>query len=80
MGYHITKIKKGKKGQFSKIVEEFEELKDAHKQNNIILEFCELCDILGAIELYIKKHDLTLDDLIQMKDLTKSAFEDGSRK
>jgi len=80
MGYHITKIKKGKKGQFSKIVEEFEELNDAHKQNNIILELCEICDLIGAIELYIQKNDLTLDDIIKMKNLTKSAFEDGSRK
>ena len=80
MGYHITKIKKGKKGKFSKIVEEFEELKDAHKQNNIILEICEICDLIGAIELYIENHDLTLEDIIQMKNLSRSEFEDGSRK
>lgn len=80
MGYHLTKIKKGKKGKFSKIVEEFEELKDAHKQNNIILEICEICDLIGAIELYIENHDFTLDDIIKMKNLTRSAFEDGSRK
>ena len=77
MGYHTTKIKKGKKGDFSKIVEE---LKDAYAQDNIVLQICEFCDILGAIELYLTKHNIKLNDLIKMKDLTKSAFQDGTRK
>jgi len=80
MGYHKTKIKKGKKGEFSKIVEEFEELKDAYEQENIVLQICEFCDILGAIELYLTKYNITLSDLIKMKDLTRSAFIDGTRQ
>ena len=80
MGYHKTKIKKGKLGEFSKIEEEFLELKDANEQNNPVLEVCELCDLIGAIELYAEKWNLSIDDLIKMKDATKEAFESGSRK
>jgi len=80
MGYHKTKIKKGKLGEFSKIEEEFLELKDANEQGNPVLEVCELCDLLGAIELYASKWNLSIDDLTKMKDATKEAFESGSRK
>lgn len=80
MGYHKKKIDKGVLGEFSKIKEEFDELSDAHEQSNPILEVCELCDLLGAIESYAKKWNLTIEDLLKMKDSTKSAFEEGSRK
>ena len=80
MGYHKTKIEKGVIGEFSKIKEEFDELTDANEQKCTILEMVELCDLLGAIEEYVKKYNLTIEDLIQMKDLTKSAFKDGTRK
>lgn len=79
MGYHNKKIKSGVLGKFSKIREEFEELKDAHEQKCAVLEICELCDLIGAIELYAEKWNLSLKDLIQMKDLTKDAFQDGDR-
>ena len=79
MGYHKTKIKKGKLGEFSKIQEEMEELTDAVDQNVAPLIVCELCDMIGAIELFAKKWNMTLDDLIKMKSLTKSAFEEGKR-
>jgi hypothetical protein len=36
--------------------------------------------MIGAIEMYAKKWNLSLDELIKMKDLTKSAFEEGKRK
>ena len=50
MGYHKKEIKKGTLGKFSKIREEFEELEDAHNQDVKILIFCELTDLIGAIE------------------------------
>jgi hypothetical protein len=79
MGYHLKNIKKGRLGEFSKIQEEMEELSDAVDQNIPPLIICELCDMVGAIELYAKKWNLSLDDLVKMKNLTKSAFEEGKR-
>ena len=63
MGYHTREIKKGKIGEFSKIKEEFEELEDAVEQNDNILSLCELSDLIGAIECYIEKWNLTIEDL-----------------
>jgi phosphoribosyl-ATP pyrophosphohydrolase len=80
MGYHLKEIKKGEFGEFSKIREEMEELLDAHEQNNRVLEIVELTDLLGAIEAYVRKNNLTLSDLISMMELTKKAFKDGDRK
>ena len=59
--------------------EEFLELKDAYGQNNKVLEICELCDLVGAIEAYAQKYNLTLADLIKMKEANKRAFQDGTR-
>jgi phosphoribosyl-ATP pyrophosphohydrolase len=81
MGYHIRTIKKGELGAFSKVEEEIEELLDANEQKVHGLIICEMADLIGAIEAYVeKRYNLTLDDLIKMKDLTKSAFEEGKRK
>ena len=79
-GYHKRAIKKGVLGEFSKIQEEIQELEDGHEQKNKLLELCEMADLLGAIEAYVAKYNLTLEDLIAMKELTKRAFKDGSRK
>ncbi len=79
MSYHINKIEKGILGEFSKIKEEFQELEDAFHQNNKILQICELSDLIGSIEEYIKKYNITLNDLISFSNLTKSAFKDGTR-
>ncbi len=79
MGYHITEIKKGTLGETSKIVEEFEEFLDGIKQENKLLQLCELVDLLGAIEAYVAKYNLTLSDLIAMMERTKQAFKDGDR-
>ncbi len=80
-GYHLTVIPKGKFGEFSKIEEEFLECKDALEQDNKIMVMCELSDLLGAIEAYaIKAHQLTLEDIIKMKNATKRAFKSGARK
>lgn len=79
MGYHKTEISKGTLGEFSKIKEEFLEFTDAVEQENPILQLVELSDMLGAIEFYIKKYNITLQDLINMSELTKSTFTDGRR-
>lgn len=80
MGYHLTNIEKGVIGEFSKVREEFEELQDAENQECKGLIICELCDLVGAIEEYAKKYNLTLADLKQFSDMTKSAFLEGKRK
>jgi len=81
MGYHINKIQKGIFGEFSKIQEEWDELTDARNQGGKILELCELSDLYGAIEGYIKnRYQISMDDLKQMSEMTQSAFLDGSRK
>jgi phosphoribosyl-ATP pyrophosphohydrolase len=81
MGYHLTTIKKGVIGEFSKIQEEWDELIDAKLQDNKLLMLCELADLIGAIDLYVKNNfKLTLEELIKMKNSTESAFKDGTRK
>jgi hypothetical protein len=81
MGYHKSKIEKGKFGEFSKIVEEYLELEDAVSQEVKVLIICELCDLVGAIEAYANEaYNLSLNDLIKMKNLTKEAFKEGKRK
>jgi hypothetical protein len=79
MGYHTTKIPKGKLGEFSKIQEEFLELLDGYNQKNKILEICELADLIGSIKYYIKRYNLDLTDLIKMSEATESAFQSGER-
>lgn len=80
MGYHKNKIQKGKLGEFSKIKEEFFELQDAHEQNDKILILCELSDMIGSIEEYLKKWNMELIDLKKFSDKTKSAFKEGKRE
>lgn len=79
MGYHKKEIQKGVLGEFSKIKEEFEELNDAQEQGDKILQICELTDLVGAIEEYIKKWNITIDDLVQFSNKTKSAFKERKR-
>lgn len=79
IGYHLENIPKAKFGTFEKIVEEFLELKDAHAQKVVVMELVELSDLLGAIDGYVSKYNLTLSDLIAMKDVTKRVFENGHR-
>ncbi len=80
MGYHLVDIEKGVIGEFSKIKEETQELEDAVMQDDKILIACELSDLIGAIEEYAKKFNLTIDDLKKFSDKTKSAFIEGKRK
>lgn len=80
-GYHIKKIEKGVNGEISKIEEELNELKDAQLQGVKIMELVELSDLIGAVELYLEKYhsNTTLNDLIEMKNVTRRAFENGRR-
>lgn len=79
MGYHKTKIKKGIYGEFSKIKEEYQELKDAYDQGDKILQLCELSDLIGAIEGYAKKWNISIQDIIDFSNKTQSAFREGKR-
>jgi hypothetical protein len=79
MSYHLAEIERGVFGEFSKIEEEFLEAKDALAQENPVMVLQELSDMLGAIEAYTARYNITLIDLIIMKDATKRAFESGHR-
>lgn len=80
MGYHKREIRKGTYGTISKIYEEVEELADAHEQRGKILELVELADLYGAIEGYVeRKFGMSMADIKQMSDMTKSAFIEGKR-
>ena len=78
-GYHTKQIKKGKLGTISKIQEELDELQDAEDQGVKILIACELADLYGALRDYAEKHGLQMEDLRDMVNLTKAAFEGGYR-
>ena len=81
MGYHLNKIEKGILGEYSKIVEEYQELQDANSQSNPILELVEISDLIGAIESYtLKKYGISLEQIIKMKMATQRSFESGERK
>lgn len=80
MPYHITNIPKGVLNEFSKIQEEFLECQDAFNQNNPVMTLLELSDLIGAIEAFsITHYNVSLEDLIKMKNTTESAFKDGTR-
>ena len=79
MSYHTKEIPKGELGKFSKIKEEFLEFEDAVNQGDLILQFCELSDMIGAIEAYIGPRGLDLEDLKKFSDKTKAAFKSGKR-
>lgn len=82
MSYHIKDIEKGVNGSLSKIREELDECFDAEEQGNKIMVLVELSDIIGAVELYLENNfsEMTIQDLIIMKDATKRAFNSGARK
>lgn len=73
-------IPKSNFGSFEKILEEVWEIRDAVYQNNKLLVCCEMADLIGAIEGYSSKNfGLEIEDLQKMSQLTKRAFEAGSR-
>ena len=56
MTYHISTINKGILGEWSKVIEELEELLDSREQNCKIMELLELSDLYGAINSYCHKY------------------------
>lgn len=80
MGYHKNIIPEGKFGEFSKIKEEFLEAEDAFENNNPIMLLQELSDLIGAIEGFAKNYNISLNELIIMKNITEKVFLDGTRK
>ena len=81
MGYHTTKIEKGVLGESSKLLEEVLELQDAEKQGAQIMLLCELADIYGALDHYLRANYpmFVMHDLAQMASLTEKAFKEGQR-
>ena len=81
-GYHLSSIKKGVLGEFSKIEEEFLEFKDAIEQEASIMQLCELSDMIGAISEWLERNhpSISISDLIKMSVLTKRAFVSGRRQ
>lgn len=80
-GYHLRKIKKGQVGEVSKIIEEANELLDAHEQGIKIMALVELSDLYGAMARYIEKHhpDMSMKDIKGMHQVTRRAFDNGRR-
>jgi NTP pyrophosphatase (non-canonical NTP hydrolase) len=78
-GYHKNLIDKGELGEFSKIVEEVQELQDAIEQGSTVMIGVELSDLYGAIELFAKQYNLSMDDLKLFSDITQRAFKNGHR-
>lgn len=81
-GYHIAVIPKGELGEFTKVLEEFNELQDALDQGSKVMALVELSDMMGAIQAYLDNHfpGFTIDDLKKFSNITKRAFENGHRK
>jgi hypothetical protein len=78
-GYHTKSITRGVYGEVSKIREELEELEDAEAQGVTILALCEMSDLYGALEAAAQRYNVSMLDLQKMSDLTKKAFQDGTR-
>ena len=51
-GYHLYDIPKGVLGEYSKVIEEFEEFQDALEQDAAIMAIIELSDLVGAAKYY----------------------------
>lgn len=82
IGYHIKEIEKGIHGEFSKVTEEYMELRDARYQDSKIMQIMELSDLVGAIDAYVMKisnNSIDIKDLIVMTEATNRAFCSGER-
>jgi hypothetical protein len=79
IGSYKENIIKGVYGDSSKILEELQELQDAEKQGVEIIIHVELSDLYGALEAVAQKYNLSMTDLKEMSDLTKSALVEGER-
>lgn len=84
MSYHKRDIViEGEYGEFSKIEEELDEVRESLEQNNKVMALVELSDMIGAVQGYLKKYyndTITLNDLLLMNEATQRAFKSGKRK
>jgi hypothetical protein len=81
-GYHTQFIPKGEYGEFSKVEEEFEELKDAWlNRESSVLSVCELSDLYGAMEAFaeITLH-MPMSEVIKFSELTKEVYQNRPQK
>lgn len=80
-GYHLRQIAKGQIGEVSKIIEEAEELLDAHEQGIKIMELVELSDLYGAMVRYLETHHpgMKMKDIKKMHEVTRRAFDNKQR-
>lgn len=73
-------LPKASLGTFDKVLEEMWEIREATLQGNGLLQLCEFADLFGAIENYLTTTlEVNMTDLKKMSQLTKRAFETGSR-
>jgi hypothetical protein len=81
IGYHTTSIQKHVAGTLDKIGEEFNEIKDAHKNGVKIMELVELSDLYGAMEMYLENNftDISMHDIKAMSNTTRRSFKNGRR-
>jgi hypothetical protein len=81
-GYHKKDIPHEEFGSAEKIYEELLEFKDSLNQGIKIMSLLELSDIIGAIEGYTEKNfpEMSLDDLLEMKEATRRSFGSGKRR
>lgn len=80
-GYHLRAVKRGTLGDFSKIEEEVDEMRESIEQCNPIMALVEMSDLLGAMKAYLAKHhpSINLLDLMAMSNATERAFKSGRR-
>lgn len=75
--YHTKTINKGTLGEFSKVWEEYEELKDASNQNLVLMCLCEISDILGALCAVVPNMPINTDIEITSYNLNEDSILDG---
>lgn len=73
---HIREIPKGKTGEFSKLIEEFEEARDAFEQGLPLMCLWELTDFLGALIVFLEKNypGISVDNLLAQARHTNELF------
>ena len=78
-GYHIAPIKKGVFGESSKMREELDELIDAESQGCKLMVMIEAADLYGALREFVERRGYTMEDIVQLADITARAFKSGAR-
>lgn len=74
--WHVRQIQKGIYGELSKIQEELDEAVDAEEQEQILMLFYELSDIIGAVGGVAKKYGMTLEQIYKFSQLRTRIVEE----